>query len=70
MFAEERIRIPGKEHVRMLSTGMESIMLWNYLEACGMVNISLVEGRRDSIEYLLGVNITLSVKKMKLKERG
>lgn len=42
-------------------------MLWACVAASGMGNISLVEGRMDSIKYqqILEANITLFVKKLK-----
>ena len=45
------------------------IMLWACVAASGTGNISLVEGRMDSIKYqkILEGNITPSVKKLKMK---
>ena len=44
-------------------------MLWACVAASGTGNISLVEGRMDSIKYqqILEANITPSVKKLRMK---
>lgn len=49
--------------------GGGSIMLWACVAASGTGNISLVEGRMNSIKYqqILEANITPSVKKLKMK---
>ena len=49
--------------------GGGSITLWACVTVSGTGNISLVEGRMDSIKYqqIIGANITPSVKMLKMK---
>ena len=58
--------------LQLLNTEGGSIEFWACFVASCMGNISLVDGRMDSIKYqqILGGNITLSVKKAEYEKRG
>ena len=69
MFGEKRVQNSMKITPPTVRHSSGLIMLWACEAASGTGDISLVEGRGDSIKYqqILESNITPSVEKLKMK---
>ena len=64
MFGEKREQnVTKRTPLQLLGIGGGWVMFWARVDACGMRNISLVDGRMDSSKYqqIMEANITPSV---------